>query len=208
MATAQIPSPFGSVCLPLVASGSVLWFLWPVAVSGLHLSWCVITTNLQEAMTKKSKRAAVVHSDHMILKRINRSMLGWSFFQCLISSMAESFSLSQIYLLHFQKAVGKNSKEERHKKWGPLKWEVVVAVGHGMQIETNSELSYSSQSSISAMHYGFLVNQWSTVGEFLYLEEFWGENCMTQGSFMITCGAYLWTSARRKQINEIAISFY
>lgn len=142
------------------AFGSVLWVLWPVAISGLHLSWCVITTNLQEAMTKKSKRDAVVHSDHMILKRINRINVGLILLPvCDIIHDRIFFSLSQIYLLHFQKAVGKNSKEERHKKWGPLKWEVVVAVGHGMQIETNSELSYSSQSSISAMHYGFLVNQ-------------------------------------------------
>lgn len=57
------------------ASGSVLWFLWPVAVSGLHLSWCVITANLPGTMTKKSKSDAVVHSAHRILKCINRSML-------------------------------------------------------------------------------------------------------------------------------------
>lgn len=46
------------------ASGSVLCFLWLVAVSGLHLSWCVITTNLQETLNKKSKSGAVVPSAH------------------------------------------------------------------------------------------------------------------------------------------------
>lgn len=73
--------------------------------------------------------------------------------------MTESFSLSQIYPLHFQKVVRKNSKEESHKKWGLLKREAVVAVGQGIQTETSSELNYSSQSSTCAVRYGFLVNQ-------------------------------------------------
>lgn len=57
------------------ASGSAVWFLWPVAISGLHLSCGVRMANLQETMTKKSKSDAVVHGAHMILKYINRSVL-------------------------------------------------------------------------------------------------------------------------------------
>lgn len=34
-----------------------------------------------------------------------------------------------------------------------------MAVGHGMQTETNLELNYSPQSSIYVVHYEFLVNQ-------------------------------------------------
>jgi len=43
--------------------------------------------------------------------------------------------------------------------WCFLKRWVVMAKGHGMQIETTLELNYSSQSSIYAVHYRFLVNQ-------------------------------------------------
>lgn len=46
-------SPHLAWCVASDASGGAAWFLWPVAVSGLLLSYGVRTADLQETMTKK-----------------------------------------------------------------------------------------------------------------------------------------------------------
>lgn len=111
-------SPHLALSLPLVLSGSAVWVLRPVAVSGLHLPFVCRMANLQETRTRKEKKGgAVVHSAHVILKYINRSVLNCRCYLSVMPSMRQNVFLSLVSLLCFQKVARKNlEKREGHKK--------------------------------------------------------------------------------------------